>query len=788
MIYLQKPLSMSIKPIKACLVAISLFLFSIPVKAQVAKPFTYSYTNNFSGTFNGSETLVYHFTPLSKNADGSTVYDCRLVGVKKRDEGNRFNLNTDKIRETDFSNSGVIEKLALLNTPFKVTVDKKGIVGDIKGLEEIAKAAQNKWVLKEGIYNQFTDNYKALKNDIQMLFLKLPDKKITYGSEWATGDNRYKVVAIKGALLDIIVSPVNMQQNKRYSHQLVYNDVTGLIQKSTESYLYIDSNARPIYKNDGNRTCEITYNIKIPALDTAWINMAVRMSYWSDALKKGSGYDSAKTFAFFKENDPLFKQDAYYRNIKLSTIQWLELKDRYKLYDSLLMQTPNHIINPMGVHFSNKLGNSLKQSADSTYDIVQYFHINPSFNAWIQQSLAQSYLHDYSEDDFRKAMRERKVIEAEIEASIVNHRKEQLNARKLIDMMNTSKLADVRQKSKGLYIWVKAKAEPTNKKQLLNAARTLENMDDATTKASNGGRYAMLIYNMLYAAGDKGAANTLLNKTIAKLERYTADTLNSDRYAHQNLLAHAYYLKYTAAKPADSVKALQYLAKAAQFSPKSNKEKAYTSFYDRVFLKSQESYREEFIDRLFKTGDEQQALAIFAEHVNVNPERLDEMEKIYTAKFPDKAFKTFFVSNVVSSWQQAPDFVLKDIEGKEHKLNTYRDKWLVLDFWGTWCGPCREEMPRVNKFNEDITKGEYAGVNFLSIACNDTQDKVKAYLAENKFTIPVLMSDREVEKTYKIRGYPSKILISPDGRMININFGADWLAILKKFNQLYASN
>ncbi|GAA4902026.1 DUF6263 family protein [Mucilaginibacter defluvii] len=779
---------MSIKPIKACLVAISLFLFSIPVKAQVAKPFTYSYTNNFSGTFNGSETLVYHFTPLSKNADGSTVYDCRLVGVKKRDEGNRFNLNTDKIRETDFSNSGVVEKLALLNTPFKVTVDKKGIIGDINGLDEIATAAKNKWVLKEGIYNQFVDNYKALKNDIQMLFLKLPDKKITYGSEWIVGDNRYKVVAIKGALLDIVVSPVNTQQHKRYSHQLVYNDVTGLIQKSTESYLYIDSNARPIYKNDGDRTCQITYNTQIPALDTAWINMAVRMSYWSEALKKGTRNDSAKTFALFKIYDPLFKNDAYYCNAKLSAIQKLDLEESYELYESVLMRSPNHLIDPMGVHFYNKLGNSLKQSPDSTYDIIKYFHVNPSFSSWIQQSLAQSYLDDFSEEDFRKVMRERKVSDAETAEAISDHKKKVINALQLIEMMNASKLAGVSQKSKGLYIWVKAKAQPNNKKQLLDATRALENMDDATSKATNSGRYAMLVYNMLYAGGEKGAANNLLNKTITKLEKYTADTLNSDRYAHQNLLAHAYYLKYTAAKPADSVKALQYLAKAAQYSPKSNKEKAYTSFYDRVFLKSQESYREEFIDRLFKTGDEQQALAIFAEHVNVNPERLDEMEKIYTAKFPDKAFKTFFVSNVVSSWQQAPDFVLKDIEGKEHKLNTYRDKWLVLDFWGTWCGPCREEMPRVNKFNEDITKGEYAGVNFLSIACNDTQDKVKAYLAENKFTIPVLMSDREVEKTYKIRGYPSKILISPDGKMININFGADWLAILKKFNQLYASN
>ncbi|MCC8410312.1 TlpA family protein disulfide reductase [Mucilaginibacter sp. UR6-1] len=779
---------MSIKPIKACLLALSLFVFSRPAEAQVAKPFTYTYTNNFTGTFNGSETLSYHFTPVKKNSDGSMVYDCRLIGMKKREDGKHFNINTDNIRETELNNSGVVEKLALLNMPFRVTVDKKGIVQELDGIEEIAQSAKSKWYLRDDIHKQFLNNYKEMKNSIQALFLKLPDQKITYGTEWTAGDNQYKVVAIKGVLLDIAVSPVNSKAYKKFNQHIEYNDVTDLIQKSTQSFLYIDSNARPVYKNDGICTQQITYNAKIADLDTPWINMAVKMSYWSEALKKGTKNDSAKTFALFKIYDPSFKNDAYYCNAKLSAIQRLDLKNNYELYDSVLMRSPNHIIDPMGVHFFNKLGNSLTQAADSTYSIIKYFHVNPSFGSWIQESLAQSYLNDFSEEDFRKAMHERKVSDAETNKAIADHKNKVVNALQLIDMMNTSKLADVRQKSKGLYIWVKAKAEPNNKKRLLYAAHLLENMDDATTKASNGGRYAMLIYNMLYAVNEKGAANTLLNKTIAKLEKYTADTLNSGRYAHQNLLAHAYYLKYTAAKPADSVKALQYLAKAAQYSPKSNKEKAYTSFYDRVFLKSQESYREEFIDRLFKTGDKQQALAIFAEHVNVNPERLDEMERIYATKYPDKAFKTFFANNVVTTWQRAPDFVLKDIEGKEHNLSAYRDKWLVLDFWGTWCGPCREEMPKVNAFNDGINRGEYAGVNFLSIACNDTQDKVKAYLAENKFTIPVLMSDQKVEKTYKIRGYPSKILISPDGKMININFGADWLAILKKFNQLYASN
>ncbi|MBE9585741.1 TlpA family protein disulfide reductase [Mucilaginibacter sp. JRF] len=780
---------MSIKTTLALLWAVCLFITVNTTYAQLNKPFTYTYNSKYTGTFNGSDYFTYYFKPLSKATNGDAVYECRLIAIKMEDmNGRGHELNTDKIKETRLSNSGVAEELAKLNMPFTITVSNKGIVTKVEGLEKIADAAKVRWTLREDIYNQFINNIQngPTKNRIQNLFLQLPDEKLALGTEWTVDPVKYKVVAIKGALFDISATPAKVYRDNK--QRIEYNDVTKLIQSNSGVTVLIDSNAVPMYKREDTFSQQIAYNVVLPKFDTAWINMAVRLSGWSNSLKTGIKNDSGKTFAFFKANDAGFKNDAYYNNAKLSALQGLDLKDRYKLYDSVLVKTPNHFIDPQGVHFFNKMHGALTMSADSVYDIVRYFHVNPSFGSWMQESLAQSYLNDFSEDDFRKAMKERKVSYAETEKIIANHKKEQINALQLIDKLNASKLADVQRKSKGMYIWVKAKADPNNKKQLLNAAREFEGMNDALTKESNSSRYAMLVYNMLYNAGEQKAAASLLDKTIAKLEKYTADTLNRDRYAHQNLLAHAYYLKYTAAKPADSVKALQYLAKAAEYSPKTNKEKAYTSFYDRVFLKSKESYREEFIDRLFKTGDEQQALAIFAEHINVQPERLDEMEKIYTTQFPDRAFKTFFANTVIPSWQQAPAFVLKSIDGKEHDLSTYRNKWLVLDFWGTWCGPCREEMPTLNKFNEDITKGEYAGINFLSIACIDTEDRVKAYLAENKFTIPVLMSDREVEKAYKIRGYPSKILISPDGKMLNINFGQDWLAILKKFNELYATN
>ncbi|RYY35570.1 MAG: TlpA family protein disulfide reductase [Sphingobacteriaceae bacterium] len=776
--------------IYAVIVTVVLFLNPLSGKAQRKTTFAYSVQAVQIGTFNINYKYTYLFALLKKDNTGTT-YQCTLIGAKAGDDkakGITVDINTDSIRKTRLSNSGVLEQLAMLNRPFTITVDDKGKISAVSGIKEVLTEAATKWQLQPGITNQLTGNINALQASIQNMFLPLPDKKITFGSEWDHNDLHYRVTGIKGATLEIAVTRLNGNVNNTITGKYVYNDVTGLIEHAETQAKVIDEKARPVYISDYTYKQTIRYDAKMEIVDTAWINMAVKASYWSDALKNGFNLDSAKAFSFFAANDIRFKNDVYYRAFKLSAIQQLEIKDRYKIYESLLAATPNKLLDGNESHLFNKMSPALAMSADSAYDVVKYFYKTPSFNPWLQQSFAQIFINNLNIDDFKKAMRERGLSETEIDKTLTGHQLTQVNSKALLDMMNRSKNPELEKTVNPLYLWVQSLNKPNDISSLIKTAAAFEYMKDEEMKLGNGGRYALMVYDMLNKSGQKKEANTLLDKIIIKLQTYTADTLNANRYADQSLLAHAYYLKYNAAKPADSVKALKYLAKAAQYSPKTNAEKAYASFYDRHFLGSKESYRQEFIERLFNSGDETQALAIFAEQINAQPESIDEMEKIYAAHFPGKKFEEYFTKNVVSAWQPAPDFKLTGVDGKEQMLNTYRKKWLVLDFWGTWCGPCRQEMPQINAFNNDVVKGQYPNINFLSIACFDTDAKVKAFLAENNYSIPVLMSDGLVQGNYKIKGYPSKILITPDGKMININFGADWLGILKKFDQLYTSN
>ena len=495
--------------------------------------------------------------------------------------------------------------------------------------------------------------------------------------------------------------------------------------------------------------------------------MAARFSYWSNYVKAESEADSMKVRQAIALYEKSFSDDPYFLVTKLNMIQRTRGRDNYKAYDDALMTTPNKALRGQDSHLHNKLGEALqREGATGAFDVSKYLYDKESFSSWLQQSFAQHYIYEHQFDGREKVEK---------------------SSDELLELFAREKNPVYQEKVRALYLWVKSKKELQNAQLQISTAKEILALNDRQMLEGNGGRYALLVYKQLMDLDQQNEARTLLDTTIGKLSRYTDNTHNKTRYENQNILAHAYYLKYLSASKEDSVAAMTLLAQAARYSPKNNNEKAYGSFYDRVFLKSRESYRQEYIDRLLSSGDEQQALNLIAVDINANPENLQEMQKIYTQRFPGKDFRAFFIKDVVGVWNNAPDFKLKNIDGKEHSLADFKDKWLILDFWGTWCGPCKEELPSVNQFYTELAAGQHGDNNFLSIACNDQEDKVKDFIAQHKYAIPVAMSDNQIERNYKITGYPSKILISPEGRMLNVQFGKDWKAILKALNTIYAA-
>ena len=120
----------------------------------------------------------------------------------------------------------------------------------------------------------------------------------------------------------------------------------------------------------------------------------------------------------------------------------------------------------------------------------------------------------------------------------------------------------------------------------------------------------------------------------------------------------------------------------------------------------------------------------------------------------------------------AIDFELKDQYGKTHKLSDYKGKVVFLNFWATWCPPCKMEMPDIQKIYEKYEKqGEKSDVVVLSVAAPNTQDEkdidgIKSFLEENGYTYPVLMDDGGYTfGAYRISSLPTTFMIDKEGNV-----------------------
>jgi peroxiredoxin len=121
----------------------------------------------------------------------------------------------------------------------------------------------------------------------------------------------------------------------------------------------------------------------------------------------------------------------------------------------------------------------------------------------------------------------------------------------------------------------------------------------------------------------------------------------------------------------------------------------------------------------------------------------------------------------------APSFRLKDLNGKEVKLEDHRGKIVFLNFWATWCPPCRDEMPSMEKLYTEFKDRDFT---ILAVDLQEGTRKVRAFKEKFKLNFPILLdSDGRVGSRYVVRSIPTTYLIDREGYIIGAAWGArDW--------------
>lgn len=304
-------------------------------------------------------------------------------------------------------------------------------------------------------------------------------------------------------------------------------------------------------------------------------------------------------------------------------------------------------------------------------------------------------------------------------------------------------------------------------------------------------RYALLLYDVLKGRPAYTAlADTLFAHTRQRLEHavngiyYVGSAerrIRDPRAYFRFLTAYSYYQKARDWQQAGRLDSAEtYYKQAAQFSPDELDRQARSAyFYEAVMLLNDESvegFIRPYADFLLAKGYTASAVRELTELTLADPSNI-EVLKTYYAKAPvsGQAFGVYWNETLNAKLKPADPFQLVNLDGKTFDYAQHKGKWVLIDFWGTWCKPCVAEMPELQKLYTELRAAKRDDIVMMTVACHDTQPRVREFMQKNGYTFAVGMGNEELIKQFRVGEYPTKVLITPQGNRLRIPFGTNWV-------------
>ncbi len=118
--------------------------------------------------------------------------------------------------------------------------------------------------------------------------------------------------------------------------------------------------------------------------------------------------------------------------------------------------------------------------------------------------------------------------------------------------------------------------------------------------------------------------------------------------------------------------------------------------------------------------------------------------------------------------QSLPDFTFKTIDGRDLRISELRGKVVLVNFWATWCPPCKEEMPI---FEREYKRCKDKGFEVLAVNMDSSEFSLEKFLKENRYSFTIVRPSGDLEKELKLMGFPTSYLLDKDGKVYRIRLG-----------------
>jgi peroxiredoxin len=136
-----------------------------------------------------------------------------------------------------------------------------------------------------------------------------------------------------------------------------------------------------------------------------------------------------------------------------------------------------------------------------------------------------------------------------------------------------------------------------------------------------------------------------------------------------------------------------------------------------------------------------------------------------------------------------PALALKDLDGRPHRLSDYRGKVVLINFWATWCAPCRDEMPSIQGLKNKMSGKPFA---VLAVNLDEPESRIRKFLSQVKVDFDILLDiEKRAAKAWNARILPASYIIGPDGRIrytLVGEFNWDHEHIVARISELLPAN
>lgn len=671
-----------------------------------------------------------------------------------------------------------VSNKVMTNMSYELNIDRNGNIRSIKGLAEI-KAA----ILAKVEEMQVPETYQ--KNDAL--------------AEMLISEQRLKMLSSffkrPTANLDTAYSNIINDQNTNIHFKQIanYADQSGLIKSSSFDSTAITTSS--VGKKIANELTSLKFNLILLNGKSRFDSMTLfaeakkvlkYRDYYSPINKttrtieelanrfnreKGSQTIEALILSKLDSIDKAFAKDDYqYLGAKLGILTYLNDGN----YNEILEKVPYKFL-PNENDVQNKMSKDLEGGDyNNVKDAVELCFTKFKGNEYYPSNIKNTSdaIHDYF-------------------GGLIYRLKDRDSLTKtlnIIEQIEALKIPIATETFAGLKTYVRAKLA-YNQNELDEVANTQFN-----SPYDKAGRYRILIYDELLK---KHVPDSILvayvdytieqdKKKMGQLESGAIENVSSFEFKYSFLpnrvvdkknLADAYYRKSQLQKDSKTA----YLQMAADYLPSQQdivdnefgllKEYKFTPFlnYTDIYLASGGKTAINDSTRLEK----------YVDMVIMEPERYTKLKDDYFRAYPNGDFKAFFNAALIAKLPVVPQFSLNERSGILVTNKNQKDKFVFVDFWGTWCGACVGEIDKIEAVNLENPNPEKLVIT--TIACFDKKKNVDDFMAKTKYTYQVLMSDGQVEKDFKVRSYPTKLLLLPNGVYLTIPYHSNYQDILKKY-------